>query len=88
MGYDYLRMATKRRSSRVTSVKALLPGSIELTKLKSGNGLEVEVRSHRVLLGTLMLGRGSVEWWPGGNKINSLRKDWKDFADMLERHMR
>jgi hypothetical protein len=81
-------MARMRRSSRVTSVKVLLPGSIELTKLKSGNGLEVQVRSRHVLLGTLMMGRGSVEWWPGGNKKNSLRKSWKDFADMLERHMR
>lgn len=80
-------MATKRRSSRVTSVKALLPGSIELTKLKSGNGLEVEVRSRRALLGTLMMGRGSVEWWPRGNRTNSLRKGWKSFAEMLERHM-
>jgi hypothetical protein len=43
-------MGKRRRSSRVTSVKALLPGSIELTKLKSGNGLEVQVRSHEVLL--------------------------------------
>ena len=81
-------MAKHRRSSRVTSVKALLPGSIELTKLKSGNGLEVQVRSHEVLLGTLMLGRGSVEWWPSGNTTNSLRKTWKGFADMLETHMR
>ena len=81
-------MAKHRRSSRVTSVKALLPGSIELTKLKSGNGLEVQVRSHEVLLGTLMFGRGSVEWWPSGNKTNSLRKSWKGFADMLETHMR
>jgi hypothetical protein len=72
----------------VTSVKALLPGSIELTKLKSGNGLEVQVRSRHVLVGTLMMGRGSVEWWPSGNKKNSLRKDWKEFAEMLERHMR
>ena len=77
-----------RRSRRVTSVEAFLPGSIELTKLKSGNGLEVQVRSREVLLGTLMLGRGSVEWWPSGNKTNSLRKGWKEFAEMLERHMR
>jgi len=81
-------MAKKRRTSRVTSVKALLPGSIELTKLKSGNGLEVQVRSRHVLLGTLMMGRGSVEWWPGGNKINRLRKSWQAFAEILEKHMR
>ena len=81
-------MARRRRSSRVTSVRALLPGSIELTKLKSGNGLEIQVRSHELLLGTLMLGRGSVEWWPSGNKIHSLRKSWTGFADMLEKHMR
>ena len=37
-------------------MKALLPGSIELTKLKSGNGLEIQVRSHHVLLGTLSMG--------------------------------
>jgi len=29
-----------------------------------------------------------VEWWPSGNKTNSLRKSWKGFADMLETHMR
>jgi hypothetical protein len=81
-------MTRKRRSTRVTSVNALLPGSIELTKLKSGNGLEIQVRSHHVLLGTLNMGRGSVEWWPGGNKIYSLRKSWQDFAEMLEKHMR
>ena len=83
-----LRKTKKRRPRRVTSVKALLPGSIELTKLKSGNGLEIQVRSRRVLLGTLSMGRGSVEWWPVGNKTNSLRKDWKAFAEMLEKHMR
>ncbi len=81
-------MAKSRRSSRVTSVEAFLPGSIELTKLKSNNGLEVQVRNRHVLLGTLRLGRGSVEWWPCGNKTNSLRKGWNAFAEMLEKHMR
>jgi hypothetical protein len=63
---------TKRR--KVTRVTAFLPVSSELTKLKSGRSLEFTVKSGGKKLGTLFLGRGSVEWWPRGNKT---------FADLL-----
>ena len=76
-----------RRKKRVTRVTAFLPDSIDLTKLKSSNTLNVEVRIDEELLGTLLLGRGSVQWWPGGNKIYSLRKSWRAFAEMLSQHM-
>lgn len=72
---------TKRR--KVTRVTAFLPVSSELTKLKSGRSLEFTVKSGGKKLGTLFLGRGSVEWWPRGNKTNSLRKSWAAFADLL-----
>lgn len=76
-----------RPKARVTKVTAFLPHSVELTKLKSNNTLNIEVRSGDELLGTLLLGRGSVQWWPGGNKTKCLRKSWRAFADVLSRHM-
>ncbi|PYT28735.1 MAG: hypothetical protein DMG57_13935 [Acidobacteria bacterium] len=79
-------MARKRKITQ-TRVTALLPYSIELTKLKSGNTLDVQVRAGDELLGTLKMGRGSVQWWPRGNRINMLWKSWHDFAEMLNRNM-
>jgi hypothetical protein len=78
----------RKRRARVTTVTALLPFSIDLAKLRAGNTLEFQVRSRDKLLGTLLIGRGSVEWWPRGNKLNSLRRSWGAFADMLDQHMR
>ena len=76
-----------RRKKRVTKVTAFLPYSVDLTKLTSSNTLNVEVRSGDELLGTLLLGRGTVQWWPGGNKKYSLRKSWRAFAEMLSQQM-
>jgi len=78
----------RKRRARVTSVTAFLPFSIDLAKLKAGNTLEFRVRSRDELLGTLLIGRGSVEWWPGGNRVNRLRRSWTAFADMLDQYMR
>lgn len=75
------------RRKRKTTVTAFLPYSVELTKLKSGRSLEIEVRSAEELLGRLSMGRGSVQWWPRGNKTNRFRKSWAAFADMLDRYM-
>ena len=77
----------RKRKITQTRVTALLPYSIELTKLKSGNTLDVQVRAGDELLGTLKMGRGSVQWWPRGNRINMLWKNWHDFAEMLNRNM-
>jgi hypothetical protein len=77
----------RRRAAVFTRVVAHLPNSVELTKLKSENSMTIEIRSGDALLGTLIMGRGSVQWWPSGNRVNAARKTWKQFADMLSRRM-
>jgi hypothetical protein len=49
--------------------------------------MTVEIRRGKTLLGTIFMGRGSVQWWPSGNKINALKKTWEAFAAMLDTHM-
>jgi hypothetical protein len=77
----------KKPRKRVTKVTACLPYSVDLTKLTSGNTLDIQVRSGQELLGTLLLGRGSVQWWPSGHKTNALKKSWRQFAELLTRSM-
>ena len=72
-----------KRKIKVTKVTAFLPYSVDLTKLGSGKSLDIEVRIGDELLGRLLMGRGSVRWWPRGNKENSFQKTWKEFAGML-----
>jgi hypothetical protein len=79
-------MARKRRVTH-THVVANLPNSVELTKLNSRNSMTVEIRTGDLLLGTLVMGRGSVQWWPRGNSVHALKKSWKTFAAMLDEHM-
>lgn len=76
-----------RRRLVFTKVVAHLPNTVELTKLKSENSMTVEIRSGKALLGTLIMGRGSVQWWPSGNRVNAARKTWKQFAEMLSKEM-
>lgn len=78
----------RKRKVHATKVTALLPYSVDLTKLRSNNTLDVQVRSGEELLGTLKMGRGSVQWWPSGNKTHALRKNWRDFAEMLTQNMK
>ena len=70
-----------------TQVIANLPNSVELTKRNSKNSMTLEIRTGEVLLGTLVMGRGSVQWWPAGNSVRALKKSWKSFAAMLDEHM-
>lgn len=77
----------RRRAVVYTKVVAHLPHTVELTKLKSENSMTIEIRSGDTLLGTLIMGRGSVQWWPSGNRVNAARKSWKQFADLLSRTM-
>jgi hypothetical protein len=77
----------RRHKVKTTKVTALLPYSVDLTKLRSNNTLDIQVRSGEELLGTLKMGRGSVQWWPSGNKIHALRKNWRQFAEILTRSM-
>jgi hypothetical protein len=75
-------MAKKRQIE--TSVAVYQASTVELTKRGSRNSLEIYVRRGKKLLGTLALGRGSVEWRPEGNKVNTLKKSWVQFATMLD----
>jgi hypothetical protein len=78
----------KKKTVKQTKVRVKFPGYMDITKRKSENSLEIEVRRGDDLLGSLLLGRGSVEWWPRGNKIHSVKKSWSDFAKILEEHMK
>jgi hypothetical protein len=75
------------RKQKKTTVTVYLPVSMDLAKLKAGNSLTIQVQRGDHLLGTLSMGRGSVEWWPKGNKTNRFRKSWRRFAAILEEHM-
>jgi hypothetical protein len=74
----------RRKSTTVIVDQA---SSVELTKRGSANSLSVEVRSGNNLLGNLVMGRGSVQWWPDGNKTNALKRSWPDFVELLEKAM-
>jgi hypothetical protein len=76
-----------KRRIKATTVTAFLPYSVDLTKLRSHNTLDIQVRTGDELLGTMKMGRGSVQWWPSGNKTHALRKNWRQFAEMLTRNM-
>jgi hypothetical protein len=71
-----------------TQVRVQFPGYMDLTRRKSENSLAIEVRRGDELLGSLLMGRGSVEWWPKGNKIHSVKKGWRDFVKILEEQMK
>ena len=71
-----------------TKVRVQFPGYMDLTRRKSENSLAIEVRRGDELLGSLLMGRGSVEWWPKGNKIHSVKKGWHDFVKILEEQMK
>ena len=77
----------RRRRVTKTQVIANLPNSVELTKRNSKNSMTLEIRTGDLLLGTLVMGRGSVQWWPAGNSVHALKKSWKSFASMLDEHM-
>ncbi len=70
-----------------TTVTAKLPAEIELTKRNSSNSLEIEVKTGQELLGRLLVGRGSVQWWPKGNKVNRSEMRWKQFASLLNEYV-
>lgn len=71
--------------SRKFKVVAHLPASIELTKRTSQNALKVDVNMSDSKEGTLVIARGSVEWWPDRNKVNAHRGNWEQFADLMEK---
>ncbi len=75
------------KRTKPTKVTAYLPVWTELTKLKSGNSLIVDVSRGKELLGTLYMGRGSVEWRPKGKRKRGYQKRWRPFTEILTEHM-
>ena len=76
---------TRRRTE--TQVIVDVPHKVELTRRRSENSMTIEIRRGPALVGTLIMGRGSVQWWPRGNSVNALKKTWVSFAAMLDNHM-
>ena len=81
-------MAAKMKTQTKTRVFVYQASTVELTKRGSKDSLEIYVRKGTRLLGTLALGRGSVEWRPEGHSVNKFRKGWGAFATMLDREMK
>ena len=77
----------KKNRKTQTSVTVYQASSVELTKRASSNSLTLEVRNGKEFLGTPIMGRGSVQWWPNGNKTNDFKRSWKEFAKLLETAM-
>jgi len=74
----------RRKRRKTTTVIVSQASSVELTKRGSANSLNVQVRSGKDLLGNLVMGRGSVQWWPDGSKTRAFKKSWPDFVKLLE----
>ena len=77
----------RQRRRKTTTVIVSQASSVELTKRGSANSLNVQVRSGKDLLGNLVMGRGSVQWWPDGNRTKAFKKSWPDFIKLLENIM-
>ena len=65
------------------AVVAHLPAAVEITKRTSQNSLTIEIKDGSKKIGTLDVGRGTVEWWPESNKINAHRGNWYQFAEVM-----
>jgi hypothetical protein len=81
-------MATRTQMQTRTRAFVYQASAVELTKRGSRNSLKIFVRRGEKLLGTLALGRGSVEWRPEGHRVNWFRKSWTEFAAILDREMK
>ncbi len=79
--------APRKRKKIRTTVIVDVPHEVELTKQTSKNSMTIEIRRGNALLGTLLMGRGSVQWWPSGNSVHALKKNWQSFAAMLDQNM-
>jgi hypothetical protein len=75
----------RRKSRTQTKVVVRQASTVELTKKRSQNSLEVTVHRGEMMLGTLVMGQGSVEWWPKDARVRAMRKTWTQFADLLDR---
>jgi hypothetical protein len=75
----------KARKRAKTEVIAHLPVSVDLTKRNSAGDLRFTVKSGGSTVGTLIMGRGSVEWWKLDAKKATGRWSWLRFAELLNR---
>jgi hypothetical protein len=76
-------MPSKSRKKK-TEILADLPLSVNLTKRNSVGDLRFTVKSDGVTVGTLIMGRGSVEWWTENAKKPTGRWSWLRFAKLLD----
>jgi len=79
--------SSRKRQNKRTKVILYQASYVELTKRGADNSLNIEVRRGTELLGNFVVGRGSVQWWPNGNRANCFKKSWPAFAALLEREM-
>lgn len=86
-GRESSKAMPRKKAQTPTTVTLVQASTVELTKRGAANSLAVKVHRGKDMLGTLLMGKGSVEWWPKGNKTNRLRKRWEGFAALLDREM-
>lgn len=77
--------ARKARKKAKTEVIAHLPVFVDLTKRNSAGDLRFTVKSGGATIGTLIMGRGSVQWWMVNAKKPTGRWSWLRFANLLNR---
>jgi hypothetical protein len=65
------------------TVVAHLPAAVDITKRTSQNSLTIEIKDGSTKIGTLVVGRGTVEWWPESNRVNAHRANWYNFAEIM-----
>jgi len=46
--------------------------------------VNVEVKTDKGKLGTLLISKGNIEWLPAGNSVNKRRLSWTKFAELME----
>jgi hypothetical protein len=66
------------------AVVAHLPAAVEITKRTTKNSLTMDVKDGSTKIGTLVVGRVTVEWWPESNQVNAHRGDWHKFAEIMK----
>jgi len=77
------RKTRRTKGTIETEVVAHLPLKVDLTKRNSSNDLRFVVKSGRDMLGTLQMGRGSVQWFTKNAKKATGTWTWKEFARLL-----
>jgi len=80
------RKAWKTRNTEgtiETEVIADLPLNVDLTRRTSRRTLKFHIKTGGVKLGTLHLGRGSVQWWGAKAKKPTGDWTWIEFARLL-----